>query len=533
MNTKERSAIEIIFGRDKAGNYFWRPFILLAIIFAFSTQAVAASGDKEKTALTIYSSSAPGGIVPDMYRPTPSSTGYNPYQNWKIPGYAVVKNERSVFLEKRRSNLRFTDVAAYIDPTTVTFSSLTDPGGTSVLEQNFQFDLVNQTKLMERYIDREITVEQATGDNKTRYTGTLLSSTGGVVTLKGADGGIKLIRNYSNVILPDLPSGLITRPTLMWDIVTKKPGKHRSRVTYQTEGITWWADYNAVYSDGANANSGFLDISAWVSIINKSGATYKDSKLKLVAGEVHRAPAQVGRRRMAKSSALYDVAEEADSGFAQKSFFEYHLYTLGRRTTLPDNSTKQIELFPSVSSVPVEKLMVYAGAPSGSGYGGPITNERIGTPVKSVDIFLKFKNDKKSGVGMPLPAGRVRVSKLDRADGTLEFIGEDVIKHTPKDEDVLIKLGKAFDVVGERTQIDFKVDSRGRWLDETIEIKIRNHKEEPVTVLVKERLYRWTNWEISGATHKYEKKTSRVIHFPVKVKKDGETVIRYKVHYSW
>ena len=186
--------------------------------------------------------------------------------------------------------------------------------------------------------------------------------------------------------------------------------------------------------------------------------------------------------------------------------------------------------------VPCEKVLVYYGL--GSGFRGFFPSPRIdrnfGTQAnKKIDIYLRFKNEKEVGMGMPLPAGRIRVSKLDPADDSLEFIGEDRLDHTPKDEEVLIKLGSAFDVVGERKQVDFKIDTRRDWLDETIEIKVRNHKEEPVKVIVKENLYRWINWEIREATHKYEKIDARTIHFPVMVPKDGEVTIRYTVHYSW
>ncbi|MDH5637273.1 MAG: DUF4139 domain-containing protein, partial [Nitrospinota bacterium] len=221
-------------------------------------------------------------------------------------------------------------------------------------------------------------------------------------------------------------------------------------------------------------------------------------------------------------------------GFAEKSFFEYHLYTLGRPTTLPDNSTKQIELFNPVKSVPVDKLLVYAGVPSQFYYySHPVTDSSIGQPVTNVDVYLQFPNSEKRGMGMPLPAGRIRVSKMDTADGSLEFIGEDVIKHTPKNEKVLVKLGKAFDVVGERKQVDFHVDSSRKTMSETIEIKIRNHKKEPVNVTVQERLYRWVNWKILENSSSWNKEDSRTIHFPVSVAPDGEAVVTYTVKYTW
>ncbi|MCH7870599.1 MAG: DUF4139 domain-containing protein [Planctomycetes bacterium] len=367
-----------------------------------------------------------------------------------------------------------------------------------------------------------------------KVTGVLISTTGGLA-LQRASGGVIVLSHYANVRFPALPEGLITKPTLVWDVQTDRPGKHRTRVTYETKGITWWADYNITFAEGDNANSGLLDIGAWVSIINQSGATYRDAKLKLIAGDVHRAPQP--RRMLGYAAKTMRVQMDGmeSAGFEEKSFFEYHLYTLGRPTTLPQNSTKQIELFPTAREVPCEKVMVYIGQAGRYGaYGSPMTDRNFGVQSnKKIDIYLRFKNEEAIGMGMPLPAGRIRVSQVDKADDTLEFIGEDVIDHTPKNEEVLIKLGSAFDVVGERKQIEFAVDNRRHTIDETIEIKIRNHKDEPVKVIAKESLYRWTNWRITDSTHRYDKIDARTIHFPVDVPADGEAVMRYSVHYSW
>ncbi len=513
----------------------YRIFSATAMLFCLSASLARAAEAKRSAALTIYSSAQPGAVPPELY--LPMSAGGNQFvqRGWQmIPGYAIVKQERTMPIQAGRSQIRFTDVAAQIDPTTVSFASLTDPTGTNVLEQNFQFDLVSTAKLMERYIDKRITVEQVQGDKITTISGTLLSTAGGLV-LQRDDGGVQVVSGYSNVQFPEVPGGLITRPTLVWDVVAKKAGDQRVRVTYETKAITWWADYNVIFTEGENANSGLLDIGAWVSIINRSGATYDNAKLKLIAGDVQRVlPPQRNYKMMARS--MRGAVAEADAGFQEKSFFEYHLYTLGRPTTLPDNSTKQIELFDAARNVPCEKLLVYYGLAAGY-YGvfpNPMIDRNYGTQSnKKVDIYLRFKNEKAIGMGRPLPAGRLRVFQRDKADDSLEFIGEDKIDHTPKDEQVLIKMGSAFDVVGERKQVDFRVDNARDWLDETIEINIRNHKDEPVDVLVKENLYRWVNWEIKQSTHRFEKVDARTVHFPIKVDKDGEVTIRYTVHYSW
>jgi len=482
------------------------------------------------TSITIYSTASPGAIPPELYRP---SRDGNTYNRQGVPGYAVVRQERAVTLDQQRSSVRFDDVAELIDPTTVSFTSLTDPDTTHVLDQNYQFDLVSTAKLMERFLDQTITVDQVRGDKVESISGTLLSTAGGLV-LKMPDGGVQVLTNYSNAKFPQLPGGLITKPTLVWDIQTGKPGPHRVRVGYQTTGITWWADYNLVFSEGKDANSGVLDVGAWVSIINQSGAGYEDARLKLIAGDVHRTPVPI-------TTARYSMVRGGESrnealGFEEKSFFEYHLYTLGRPATLPDRSTKQVELFPAARGVPCEKVLVYYGlANTNYGYfASPMTDRNFGVQSNSkVDTYLKFKNEKEAGLGMPLPSGRIRVSKQDPADGSLEFIGEDVIDHTAKNEPVLIKLGSAFDVVGERKQTDFRVDTKRDWMEEDIEIKLRNHKDEAVKVIVKENMYRWANWEIKAKSHDFEKADARTVHFPVMVEKDKEVVLTYTVHYSW
>jgi hypothetical protein len=494
--------------------------ILLALASAGLNSGSVSAAD----ALTIYSSAQPGTIMPEQYRPGSGAA---------VPGYAMVRHERDLQLTAGRNKLRFSDVAAQIDPTTVSFESLTDPDGTRVIEQNYQFDLVSSARLLEKYIDREISVEQIRGNSTETFSGTLASTSGGLI-LRAADGSARIVTNYAGVKLPSIPGGLITKPTLVWDIAAQTGGAHKTRVAYQTNGITWWADYNLTYSDGKDANSCKLDVNAWVSIINQSGATYSDAKLKLIAGDVQRAaygrvaPAAPEMRVMAK-------AMDAAAGFEEKAFFEYHLYTLGFPTTLPDNSTKQLELFPAAHNVACQKNLVYFGQTQRyHPYGSPLTDRNFGVQGNTkVDVYLNFKNARDNHLGMPLPAGRVRVAKLDEADKTLEFIGEDVINHTPKDENLLIKMGSAFDVVGERRQVDFRLDTGGKVMEETIEVKLRNRKEEPVTVLVREHLYRWSTWTITSKNQDYEKLDAHSMQFVVKLAKGAEGTVRYTVRYTW
>ncbi len=497
--------------------------MISAAVLAALPQITAAQNDPGGNALTIYSNARPGAVPPELYR-----GGGN---GQAVPGYAVVRQQRDLALNRGRNTVRFSDVAALIDPTTVSFQSLTDPAGTSVIEQNFQFDLVNTQKLLEKYIDRRISVDQVRGSSVESFAGTLLSTSGGLV-LKRDDGGIQTLPSNAGVRLPELPGGLITRPTLVWDVSANRAGNHSTQVSYQTTGITWWTDYNLTYQEGANANSCKLDVAAWVSIINQSGASYPDAKLKLVAGDVQRAQPQ-GRVYAAPQRAVM-ASEMSAKGFEEKEFFEYHLYTLGRPTTLPDNSTKQIELFPAARAVPCEKNLVYYGAAGMRPYGSPATDRNYGVQSnKKVDVYLAFKNAKEQNMGMPLPAGRIRVSKLDDTDKTLEFIGEDVIDHTPRNEQLLIKLGSAFDVVGERRQVNFSVDTSRKTMTEEIEVKVRNQKKESVEVMVKENLYRWTNWQITSKSHDYRKDDARTVTFPVKIAEGAEAVVRYSVTYTW
>ncbi|MBL8512000.1 MAG: DUF4139 domain-containing protein, partial [Betaproteobacteria bacterium] len=438
------------------------PLLLATLLplFPLSTQAAVS--------VTIYSSAQPGSLSTANFK--------NGGEGMVIPGYGVIRQDQEVTLNKGRTVIRISDVPAQIDPTTVSFESLTDPAGTRVIEQSFEFDLTNTNKLLQKYLDREITVEQVRGQSVESITGTLIGTQGGLV-LRMADGSVRTVGNTAGVKLASLPGGLISKPTLVWDIAAERSGPHNARYSYQTGGITWWSDYNLILNEDKNACR--LDVSAWVTIVNQTGASFENAKLKLVAGDVQRAQPQPAYERdfLGKTRAV--MADAAAPGFAEKSFFEYHLYTLGRPTTLANNATKQIELFPAARGVVCEKNLIYVGQAGlyGGYYGGPNTDRSFGNQSnKKVDVYLRFKNREENRLGIPLPAGKVRVAKLDNADQSLEFIGEDLIDHTARNETVQIKLGSAFDVVGERRQIDFRIDTGAKWLEEDIEIKLRNQK---------------------------------------------------------
>ena len=486
---------------------------------------IASAGLADDTALTIYSSAQPGAISPDLYRPIPGQgAGYGYNMHRQIPGYAIIKQQRDLDIKAGISNISFSGVAALLDPTTVMFESLTDPAGTSVLEQDYRFDLLSMDKMLERYIDKEI----IWGGQSVK----LLSVSAGGMLLQRDNGEIEFQQGYHGVRFPSMAKGLILKPTLNWMIQSQAGGQQETRISYQTSGITWWADYNIIFKDGNDANHGTLDLSAWVSILNQSGGTYEDATLKLVAGDVHRASQGGGGQShfMEKSSRM--VMADAAPGFEEKTFFEYHLYTLGRPTTIPDRSTKQIELFEAAKNIPVEKKMLYDGSKMFNTYGGINQSKDFGISSNAkVEVFLAFENRKEDGLGIPLPSGRIRVSKLDEADGSFEFIGEDTIDHTPKNEEVMIKLGNAFDVVGERRQVSF---TRGKkWIVESFEIKIRNHKDQSVEVQIQEHLYRWTNAKITKSSHNHKMLDSRTMHIPVTVEKDGEVVVTYIVRYDF
>lgn len=480
----------------------------------------AAASPVSDDSITIYSRMQPGAVDPSLYRPV----GGQQYGG-NIPGYGIVRHDRSFDLPKGTHALRVTDVAALIDPTTVTFTSL-DQKDTRVLEQSFQFDLVSQAKLLERYLGQRISVEQPRGDFVDLVEGQLMGIGDGL-TLLMDDGSVRGLRSYSNIHFPELPGGLITRPTLEWLLDSPVQGTQKARLAYETQGMTWWADYNIVLNEAKGCR---MDLSAWVSIINQSGASYDNARLKLIAGDVNRAETAPASREV-----VYKMAMAEDSaGFAEKSFFEYHLYTLGRRTDLPDNSTKQIQLFPKADAMECNKELVFAPTLQYPWGGYQQLDQEYGRYGNGeINVYLRFANEEKNQLGVPLPAGRIRVNQLDDADQSLEFIGEDVIDHTPRNENVLIRMGNAFDVVGERKQTDFRVDSKSRQLWETFEIRLRNHKDQAVEVVVLENLYRSANWKIENVSQSYEKENSNRIRFEVNVASEAEAVITYTAHYTW
>ncbi|GAC1448483.1 MAG: DUF4139 domain-containing protein [Isosphaeraceae bacterium] len=491
-----------------------------------------AEASRSDFALTVYSSADPASFDPRQLAQNPEMSLYRS----QVPGHGVVRETRRVSLDAGENTVRFTDVAAGIDPTTVAFKSLTHPGSTAVLEQDYAFDLIGSDKLLQKYLGQKIAVVTK---NQAQIEATLLAAEPGMLVVQESAARGERLRmiprgqELLGIELPRLPKGLITRPTLVWKVAAREAGRHEVQVSYQTDGLTWRADYNLVVSgDDTRA-----DISAWVSLVNESGASYPDARLKLVAGDVRRVQPQNfsgmrGVQMMASAGAA-----PAPPGFQEKAFFEYHLYTLGRATSLADRSTKQIELFPAKAGVPVAKTYVYHGLPSGyrTFASSAPSMDRVPDEQanKKVDIDLVLKNQEANGLGLPLPAGRVRVYKRDEADAALEFVGEDTIAHTPKGEEVTVTLGSAFDVVGDRKVVDFQTNLGAKLISETVEVTLRNQKASPVRVIVKETLFRWLSWVITQTSDPYEKQDVRTVHFPVEVKPGGERKVRYTVRYTW
>jgi hypothetical protein len=497
--------------------------LVVAVIAALASSSVVAA-DAPEYSLTVYSAAQPGQL----------STANLANYGANLPGYALIRDARRMTLQTGVGELRFSDVAKRIDPTTVAFESLSDPTGTRVMEQNYQYDLVDNAKLLDRYIGQTISVTQVHGDKTEQVSGKLLSASGGLI-LQRDSGEVITLGNYSNIQFPALPGGLISKPTLVWKVNSKGGGAQDTRVSYQTQGVTWWTDYNvAMREQGGNCE---MDLAAWVTLVNQSGGSYPNAQLKLVAGEVNRAPAAMApAAQYAMKRAALMEKDEAAQGFTESGLSEYHLYTLGRRTDLPDNSTKQLELFPAVRDVACRKQLVFTAGPEPLRYWwqGPIQDQGYAaTSQGTVGSYLEFDNKEANRLGIPLPAGRVRVNQANQADGALEFIGEDVIKHTPRNETLRIKLGNAFDIVGERKQTSFHVNVDAHTLDESFEISVRNRKKEAATVVVREYLYRWSNWEITAKSHAFTKRDAQTIDFPVDIAANGEAKIVYTVHYSW
>ncbi|MCD6282550.1 DUF4139 domain-containing protein [bacterium] len=410
---------------------------------------------------------------------------------------ALVKEVRTFSFEEGLNFLTLTGVPSAIDTTSVHFKPL--QGEVELLEQNYDYDLVSRNKLLQKYIGQTITVVDENGEAKQ------------VVLLSVADGivvdykGKILLNPPGSLELPSLPGGLLLRPTLEWQVFSPRAFTTSGEVSYLSSGLSWSADYVAMLSDSEK----LADLEGWVTMTNNSGASYENAKLKLVAGEIHRArPPMKAAGRMLEEAAM--VADGA--GFAEESFFEYHLYTLQRRTTIKDRQEKQISLLTG-NNIPVTKIYTYDPDWRGD----------------NVEVRIEFKNSEQNGIGIPLPAGRVRVFKRD-SEGMAQLVGEDNIGHTPKDEMVRLLLGNAFDIKGEKTQTDYLDKHRG--YQASYEVLLRNHKDESVFVLVPHHIG-YANWKVISSSLDYTKKDATTIEFRVPVAADGEAKLTYTLDVWW
>lgn len=467
------------------------PFVLLLLAFAATSHAGELRStlqDQQSVAVTIYNE--------DL---------------------ALVKDQRRIALGSGENALAFRDVSAGMRPETALLRSLTSPGKLSVIEQNFDFDLLTPGKLLEKYVGKAVSVVRtnpASGNDSTEQA-LVLSANEGVVLKIGnrIETGMP-----GRIVYPDVPENLRDRPTLVMSLHNGGAAQQEVELSYLTGGLAWKADYVAEL----NAADDKLDLSGWVTLTNTSGATYRNAKLQLVAGDVNRVQDEM-RYAVRLEKAAMPMAAAAPS-MAEESLLEYHLYTLDRPTTIAENQTKQVALL-NAAGVPARKELLLRGANYyyGSSYGD------LGQKMK-VAVFVEFDNKEASRLGMPLPKGVIRVYKKDGA-GNAQFVGEDRIDHTPKNEKVRLKLGESFDVTADKKQTDFKRlpnPAKGNSMFESaFEIVLKNAKKDDVVVKVQEPIP--GDWKILEESHKHSKAASNTAIWSVKVPAEGSVKLSYRV----
>ena len=425
----------------------------------------------------------------------------------------LVKDQRQIKLFKGIGDLRFMDVSAQIMPTSVHIKSLVNPETLQVLEQNYEYDLLNPQKLLDKYVGKEVKLytKSPYTEREEVVTAILLSNNGQPIFKIGDE---ITFGHPGRIIFPGVPEDLNAKPTLVWMLENSLPSTQKIEASYLTSGINWRSDYVVTLNDKDDR----ADLSGWVTIDNHSGATYRNATLKLVAGDVNRA-----KNEYEYKDKMLRVAEAAVKApapqFKEDSFFEYHIYTLERSATVKDNQTKQISLV-TANNIPVKKELLYYGANYYyyNRYGDVMSNQKVG-------VFVEIQNKKEHNLGIPLPKGTVRVYKADK-EGSLQFVGEDSIDHTPKDEKVRIKIGDAFDVVGSRKQTDWKKIAYDTY-EAAFEISLRNHKKEDVIVKVVEPIP--GDWIMLSSSHEHKKSEAFTAEFNIPVPKDKEVKLTYRV----
>jgi hypothetical protein len=430
--------------------------------------------------------------------------------------FGLVREVRELDLGTGTLDLEFRDVAANIQPETVSIKSLSGAKALSVLEQNYRYDLLTPQKLLEKHVGKKVRVwryNEKLGKDEP-FDAEVLSVAGGQTVMK--IGGEVTYNFPGRIAFPSVPDNLMSKPTLVWKL-TSTVAKQQVEATYLTQNLNWKSDYVLVINDADTAG----DLTGWVTLVNNSGASYRNAKLKLVAGDVQRVSGGEDREysRVAKKPASAPAADR----FQEESFFEYHLYTLQQPTDVLENEQKQVTLL-EAKGAKLKKKLLYFGQQYWyrSKYGEVQKNQKVA-------VYLDIDNAKANGLGMPLPKGTVRVYKADKS-GAKQFIGEDRIDHTPRDEKVRIKMGEAFDVVGDRKQMEWR--TLGRCTSEsTWEIELRNHKDQATRVEVVEPI--GGDWTVIESTHKHDKKDAFTFSFDVNVPKNGKTKIKYKVRVRW
>ncbi len=472
--------------------------------------------------------------------------------------FAVVRPTVPLDLKSGVNTIHFTETTAHLEPESVI---LRDPLGRyrlQILEQNYRADPVSQPLLLSLFEGKtiEFLVQRKEGDEIVQgkiirsgyvphqagwqrygqqyYQAQMAYMQGGAgQPIIEVDGKLRFSLP-GQPLFPALGDDTILKPTLSWQLESDRPGKFDAELSYVTGGMRWEADYNLVAPEKGDV----VDLVGWVTIDNQSGKVFENARIKLMAGDVSKL--QPEEMYAMNSRMRAELSSKAMAPpVTEKTFDEYHLYTLQRPTTLHDRETKQVE-FVRAAGVKFDRLYIYDGAfidPNryrGWNYENIRQDQNYGTQSNpKVWVMQEFKNSEANKLGLPLPKGRLRFYRRDD-DGQLEFTGENVIDHTPKDETIRVYTGNSFDLTGERKRVTYSLDpARNQWVDESFEIKVRNHKKEAVEVRVVEHLYRWTNWQVRIPSHKYIKTDSQTVEFRVTIPPDGEQVITYTAHYSW
>lgn len=432
-------------------------------------------------------------------------------------GFAVVREVRPLVLQRGVQAVRFEGVPARIDPTSLSLASLTAPGALSVLEQNYQYNLIGTNSVLDAAVGQRVRLVRQFGERTVIEEGVLISQPGQGRIIELDDGRV-LIDPEGTIELLTRPAGLLSRPSLLWRLASERAGEQRVEARYLTDGISWKADYVAVVTEAETA----VDLTGWVTLTNQSGAAYRGAGLQLIAGDVRRV-------RDRPQGVQYDVMQEAVMARAaappeQEAFFEYHLYTFPTPTTIEERETKQLELLSAADVGTTRRLVVDAAGSYFPFYRRPRPGAGGATNEVSAAVVLEVENAESNNMGMPLPAGTVRVYKADRR-GNLQFLGEDRIEHTPRNETVRLYIGDAFDVVATRREVsNRRISDDEREI--TVEVEVRSRKETAATVDVVERVF-YGDWRIIESTHEAERLDSRTAQFTVTLGPDETETVRY------